>query len=281
MSRKQSSEGTAYPGAMELIVLWDIDHTLIENAGVSKEIYAAAFSSLAGREPSEPARTEGRTDRLIMRDMFLRDGLPVPEWSVIEATLAQAGHDRLDDLRLRGTALPGVHEVLKAAAARSGWVSSVLTGNIAANAQVKLSAFGLDSLLDLPAGAYGADAELRPQLVAVARERIQQLRGVAADVPVVLVGDTPATWKPPSPLVPQSLRSPLVSTVPRSWPLPAPTTSSPTCRTPGGFSESWSPSRTRKTSQDVLGPSPNAVTRSPGKPPPSGFPPGSQPNEPM
>ncbi|MER6356680.1 haloacid dehalogenase-like hydrolase [Streptomyces sp. NPDC001634] len=176
---------------MELIVLWDIDHTLIENAGVSKEIYAAAFSSLAGREPSEPARTEGRTDRLIMRDMFLRDGLPVPDWSVIEAALAQAGHGRLDDLRLRGTALPGVHEALKAAAARSGWVSSVLTGNIAANAQVKLSAFGLDSLLDLSAGAYGADAELRPQLVAVARERIQQLRGVAADVPVVLVGDTP------------------------------------------------------------------------------------------
>ncbi|MFC4328792.1 HAD family hydrolase [Streptomyces andamanensis] len=176
---------------MELIALWDIDHTLIENAGVSKEIYAAAFSSLAGREPSAPARTEGRTDRLIMRDMFLRDGLPVPKWSVIEAAITRSGHDRLDDLRLRGTALPGVHEVLKAAAARSGWVSSVLTGNIAANAHVKLSAFGLDSLLDLPAGAYGADAELRPELVAVARERIQQLRGVPADVPVVLVGDTP------------------------------------------------------------------------------------------
>ncbi|MFF7406633.1 HAD family hydrolase [Streptomyces murinus] len=176
---------------MELIVLWDIDHTLIENAGLSKEIYAAAFSSLAGRGPSEPARTEGRTDRLIMRDMFLREGLLVPDWSDIEATLARAGHDRLGDLRLRGTALPGVQEVLKAADARSGWLSSVLTGNIAANAHVKLSAFGLDALLDLAVGAYGADAELRPELVAVARERIQRLRGVPADVPVVLVGDTP------------------------------------------------------------------------------------------
>lgn len=37
---------------MELIVLWDIDHTLIENAGVSKEIYAAAFAALAGRAPA-------------------------------------------------------------------------------------------------------------------------------------------------------------------------------------------------------------------------------------
>ncbi|GAA4966686.1 hypothetical protein GCM10023238_38110 [Streptomyces heliomycini] len=68
---------------------------------------------------------------------------------------------------------------------------SVLTGNIDANARVKLSAFGLDSLLDLPVGAYGADADLRPDLVAVARERVQRLRGVRADTPTVLVGDTP------------------------------------------------------------------------------------------
>ncbi|MER5972720.1 haloacid dehalogenase-like hydrolase [Streptomyces sp. NPDC002055] len=176
---------------MELIVLWDIDHTLIENAGVSKEIYAAAFATLSGREPTEPARTEGRTDRLIMHDMFVRDELPVPDWHHIETALAQAGEGRLDDLRRRGTALPGVHEALTAASARSGWVSSVLTGNIAANARVKLAAFGLDSLLDLPVGGYGADAELRPQLVAVARERAQRLRSVPAAIPTVLVGDTP------------------------------------------------------------------------------------------
>ncbi|WP_392965936.1 HAD family hydrolase [Streptomyces sp. LN245] len=176
---------------MELIVLWDIDHTLIENAGVSKEIYAAAFSALSGREPTGPAHTEGRTDRLIMRDMFVRDGLPVPDWPSIELALAQAGQMRLNDLRTRGTALPGVHDALKAASAQSGWVSSILTGNIAANAHVKLAAFGLDSLLDLPVGAYGADAELRPELVGVARRRVQQLRGISADVPTVLVGDTP------------------------------------------------------------------------------------------
>lgn len=176
---------------MQLIVLWDIDHTLIENAGVSKEIYAAAFSLLAGRRPAGPARTEGRTDRLIMRDMFLRDGLLEPDWPAVEAALARAGEERLGDLRVRGTALPGVREVLKAASAHEDWVSSVLTGNIAANARVKLSAFGLDALLDLSVGAYGADAELRPDLVAVARERARRLYDMPAAVPAVLVGDTP------------------------------------------------------------------------------------------
>ncbi|MFD5105027.1 HAD family hydrolase [Streptomyces cinereoruber] len=176
---------------MQLIVLWDIDHTLIENAGVSKEIYASAFSLLAGRDPDGPARTEGRTDRLIMRELLVRHGAPVPDWTVVEAALAKAGEGREEDLRRRGSALPGVREALAAAAGRHGWISSVLTGNIAANAVVKLSAFGLDTLLDLSVGAYGADADLRPDLVEVARERARRLRGVGADVPVVLVGDTP------------------------------------------------------------------------------------------
>ncbi|MGG2460527.1 HAD family hydrolase [Streptomyces sp. RGM 3693] len=176
---------------MELIVLWDIDHTLIENAGVSKEIYAAAFSALTGISPTEPARTEGRTDRLIMRELFVRHGLSEPGWAVIEAALTCAGEGRVEVLGERGTVLRGVREALKAASAQDGWVSSVLTGNIAANARVKLSAFHLDPLLDLPVGAYGADAEQRPDLVGVARERAQRLRGTRDDVPVVLVGDTP------------------------------------------------------------------------------------------
>jgi phosphoglycolate phosphatase-like HAD superfamily hydrolase len=176
---------------MELIVLWDIDHTLIDNSGVSKEIYAAAFAALAGAAPTRPARTEGRTDRLIMRDMFALDGLPEPDWAVVEAALARAGEERFEDLRRRGTALPGVREILKAVSTQGGWVSSVLTGNIAANAHVKVSAFGLDPLLDLSVGAYGADALQRPDLVAVARERAQRLRGVRHGAPVVLVGDTP------------------------------------------------------------------------------------------
>lgn len=176
---------------MPLIVLWDIDHTLIENSGVSKEIYAAAFTALTGRAPAHAAVTEGRTDRLIMREMFRRHELPEPEWTRIESALTQAGRDRLGELRRRGTALPGVHDALKGAASHAGWVSSVLTGNIAGNAWVKLSAFGLDTLVDLRVGAYGADAVERSGLVDVARRRVRQHHELPETTPVVLVGDTP------------------------------------------------------------------------------------------
>ncbi|WP_435131449.1 HAD family hydrolase [Actinacidiphila sp. bgisy144] len=176
---------------MALIVLWDIDHTLIDNAGVSKEIYAAAFEIVAGCPAARPAVTEGRTDRLIMREMFQRNGVDEPAWAEVEAALARAGEERSGELRKRGSALLGVRDALKSASAQSGWVSSVLTGNVAANARVKLSAFDLDSLVDLSVGAYGADALERPHLVDVARRRIQRDRGLAEGTPTVLVGDTP------------------------------------------------------------------------------------------
>lgn len=178
---------------MRLTVLWDIDHTLIDNAGVSKEIYAAAFTALTGSAPNGPARTEGRTDRLIMRELLLRHGVPEPEWGRVQDVLAQAGQERFEELRARGTTLPGVHDALKAVASHGDWVSSVLTGNIAANARVKLAAFGLDALVDLSAGAFGADGVQRSELVAVARERVRLAYGTDRDrdAPVVLIGDTP------------------------------------------------------------------------------------------
>lgn len=176
---------------MQLIVLWDIDHTLIDNAGVSKEIYAAAFVALTGAEPVEAARTEGRTDRLIMREMCRRNGIEEPEWARVAAALTHAGQQRAKELRQRGTALAGAREALEAVSRREEWVSSALTGNIATNAQMKLAAFGLDSHLDLSVGGYGADALERSDLVGVARERVRSAYQGAASAPVVLVGDTP------------------------------------------------------------------------------------------
>ncbi len=172
-------------------MLWDIDHTLIENSGVSKEIYAAAFASVAGRAPVRPARTEGRTDRLILTEMFRDHGMQPPAWDQILSALEAAGAERETDLARRGRALPGVREALVAVAAEPGVISSVLTGNIAANARVKLRAFGLDVLLDMECGAYGEHSADRAALVKVARDHIQEVHGLRQDPPVVLIGDTP------------------------------------------------------------------------------------------
>jgi hypothetical protein len=57
-----------------LLLLWDVDHTLIENHGVNKETYAAAFELITGKPPEHRARTAGRTEPEVMRDMLALHG---------------------------------------------------------------------------------------------------------------------------------------------------------------------------------------------------------------
>ncbi|HEY3718403.1 MAG TPA: haloacid dehalogenase-like hydrolase [Jatrophihabitantaceae bacterium] len=178
---------------MARLVLWDVDHTLIENAGVSKEIYGAAFAALTGRQPSHLAPTEGRTDPDIMEAMFrLHDAAPVA-WSTVKVALERAGEEHHSALAERGTVLPGVSALVAALAARDDVVQTVVTGNIRANAEVKLSALGLAEALDLDVGGYGSDSRLRPRLVEVARRRAAAKYGSdfgdAANA--IVIGDTP------------------------------------------------------------------------------------------
>ena len=59
----------------QVLVLWDVDHTLIENSGMSKATYSLAFSKLTGMTPEAEPGTDGRTDPEIMRNLFAANGL--------------------------------------------------------------------------------------------------------------------------------------------------------------------------------------------------------------
>lgn len=69
---------------------------------------------------------------------------------------------------------------------------SVLTGNLRANAALKLRLFGLAEFLDLGVGAYGGDARERAALLPVARRRAAAAYGHHFDSgSTFLIGDTP------------------------------------------------------------------------------------------
>jgi phosphoglycolate phosphatase len=174
-----------------LLVLFDLDHTLIDNGGMSKRVYAQAFQDVAGRVPAQSAVTEGRTDRAIMSDLLRAHGLEMPPWELVQAGLERAGLANEQWLSSHGRVLPGVWSALDALSGMPGVIVSVLTGNIRANAQVKLRVFGLDRLVDPSVGAYGDEAEDRALLVPAARERAQVRYPQLVGAPVVLVGDTP------------------------------------------------------------------------------------------
>jgi phosphoglycolate phosphatase len=176
-----------------LLLLWDIDHTLTENHGVNKETYAKAFELLTGKPAEHRARTDGRLEPEVMRDMLALHGIePTPEnmarvsWALETATAANAGV-----LRERGHELHGARDALAAFSRVPEVVQTVLTGNIRPNAVTKLAVFGLDRYMDFEVGGYGEDGEDRASLVPVAQGRATQKYGQAyGKTNTVVVGDT-------------------------------------------------------------------------------------------
>ena len=186
----------------ERLVLWDVDHTLLNAGGWSSHLYGLVFAELFGRDLHQVAPMAGRTDRAIIVETLTMAGVPDPRGHVpafIEAMTRQAPAYG-ERVRARGRVLPGVPEALAALGALDGRVrQSVLTGNIRPLAEVKLAALGLGDPLDLAIGAYGDMDEVRAELVAVARERAGNHGGdfdgdFGRDFggeATVLVGDTP------------------------------------------------------------------------------------------
>lgn len=177
------------------LILWDIDHTLIENGGVSKATYALAFELLAGHAPSARPATDGRTDFQIMHELLSANSVDTEKYVEItqfEGVLVEAMERNAPQLLQRGRILPGVIEVLTALSAMPSIVQSVLTGNIASNARAKLSAFNLDRWVDLDVGGYGSDDTIRSNLVNASRQKVLKKYGTAFDrSSTILIGDTP------------------------------------------------------------------------------------------
>lgn len=175
-----------------ILLRWDVDHTLIENSGVSKETYALTYQKLTGEAPSVRPGTDGRTDREIMRNLFDANDAEQPSDAAVESALLEAGKELAGELLSRGYLLPGVPEALERVSETPGVVQSALTGNLRPNAENKLAVLGgAEHWLDLDIGGYGSDHIVRSELVSIAQQRAAAKHGVAFERDsTVLVGDT-------------------------------------------------------------------------------------------
>jgi phosphoglycolate phosphatase-like HAD superfamily hydrolase len=226
-----------------LLVLWDVDFTLVSGAGAGWALYRQTFREMFAFEPPEHLPLHGRTDRAIAFELLKLAGVPQPDrrLAAFEAAFAANAWTVADRIREHGRVLPGADLALAALARYSdqhaaqaeapaagspdghsgpgghpgpaagpGYadgpgqptahpgqrparvVQSVLTGNVRAMAEVKLTALGLAAYLDFDAGAYGDISEIRADLVPVARRNAAAR--YAADfsgAATVLIGDTP------------------------------------------------------------------------------------------
>jgi phosphoglycolate phosphatase-like HAD superfamily hydrolase len=161
------------------LILWDIDHTLIETGGVGSEVFKDAFEQVTGRHINELADVTGRTEQVIFRETLDLYDIEDPGDYFPKFVEAQAAgyRARAEEMRQRGRALPGAREALAAFAELPHITQTILTGNPKPSAIAKLETFDLTHWLDIDIGAYGTDDSERPNLVAIAQTRAANRNG--------------------------------------------------------------------------------------------------------
>src|ERR1700735_272401 len=115
---------------VERLVLWDVDHTLINAGGLSTHLYGVVFAELFGRELPRVAPMAGRTDRAIIVETLTMAGVASPRTYVpafIEELTRQAPAFG-ERVRARGRVLAGVPEALAALAALAGGPGAGVAG---------------------------------------------------------------------------------------------------------------------------------------------------------
>jgi phosphoglycolate phosphatase len=179
---------------MPRLVLWDIDGTLVRAGDVGALIFDLAIEKVLGVRPPSRIVMSGKTDPQIVLEYLAALDQPDAEIhlpAILDGIAIELAA-QADEITARGVVLPGVAALLPRLAADPEIVQTVLTGNIAPNAKVKLAALGLDHWLNLEMGAFGSDHADRNELVPIALNKVSALGGrTFAPHEVWVVGDAP------------------------------------------------------------------------------------------
>jgi phosphoglycolate phosphatase-like HAD superfamily hydrolase len=179
------------------LILWDVDGTLTMSGSAAQRAFDLAVASAVGRDPGDHGvHMSGKTDPEIALEILGALDMAEEEAhrflpSVLEGLIRELEAAE-DTIRVHGRVLPGVRELLPRLHRPPRIVQSVLTGNHAPNAALKLRAFGLERWVDLEVGAYGSDDRDRTVLVPIAVAKAEGRYGHRFEPDQVwVVGDTP------------------------------------------------------------------------------------------
>jgi phosphoglycolate phosphatase-like HAD superfamily hydrolase len=182
---------------MKKLVLFDIDGTLLWTDGAGREaIHRALVKEMGTAGPIEGFRFDGKTDPQIVHELLAAAGHPSADnpghVQAVCDRYAALLHSELHKPERNVRVLPGVKSLLEALEARGDIVLGLLTGNLAAGADLKLQRAGIDPA-KFAVGAFGSDAAEREALPAIAVARATKVMGrPPTGHDVVILGDTPA-----------------------------------------------------------------------------------------
>jgi len=175
-----------------LVLLFDIDGTLIDSGGAGKRAMVAAFAQVTGRaDACERVPFAGMTDRAIVRAGLEAVG-QVADAAAIDAVI-RAYLDVLEDEVPRShryVVHAGIAGALERGRATPRCAVGLGTGNVRDGARLKLSRAGIYEHFAF--GGFGCDAEDRAELLRIGAARgAERLGAPVSACRVVVIGDTP------------------------------------------------------------------------------------------
>ncbi|NNF04800.1 MAG: HAD hydrolase-like protein [Rhodothermales bacterium] len=173
-----------------VLILFDIDGTILSTNGAGRRAVTSAISSVLGRNVDiADVSFSGRTDLAIMADILDISGTDVSD-DMLDACISAYRNALESTLRAEDIVVyPGVRKLISRLAARSGVHLGLVTGNLEQTAYCKLRLAGLDAHFRV--GAFGSDHADRNRLPELAARRAAQAFGrpFRADRTLV-IGDT-------------------------------------------------------------------------------------------
>ncbi|WP_371666783.1 haloacid dehalogenase-like hydrolase [Streptomyces sp. NBC_00289] len=179
-----------------ILVLWDIDRTLVYTGDTDRLVYRELFEEVVGR-PAEtlPERGTGVTMPLAAKELLRANAVEPARIEELARHIVQRMPEQLalhrHELIHTGQIMPGARAALAAVQQDSRFVPTVVTGNLRGSAEVKLKTFELDEYLDLDIGGYASEDPHRPALVRVAQEKAStRYRQAFTKHSTVIIGDS-------------------------------------------------------------------------------------------
>lgn len=176
-----------------MILLFDIDGTLILSGGAGRRAFERAFRELYGiPEAMKDYAPQGKTDYLIAAELIRRHLGRAPRDGEVEQVIDRYVRFLPEEVaRSAGyRVLPGVKEVLSRLHRHPAVLLGLATGNVREGARIKLARGNLNRYFAF--GAFG-ETFVRAEIILRAREEgLRRARQQGISRPrIVVVGDTP------------------------------------------------------------------------------------------
>lgn len=179
------------------LVLFDIDGTLINTGGAGSVSMKIAFQQVWGiQDGFKNIFMMGKTDPVILREALKNHNLMWDTYKIdqFRKNYFHTLKKEIKKDRPGKRICPGIVPLLQLLHKRDDFILSLLTGNYAKSAFIKLEHFNINTFFQN--GAFSDDTEKREEMVPIIQKKIENSKNIKLhNDDMYVIGDTPSDIK--------------------------------------------------------------------------------------